>query len=102
MSPGSPFGAHTFKIGTVPQTKLALHVLAVPVHLFDVDGLYCQAMASLGATCLKYPAAILGFHTLTKAMYAHSTALLWLPGSLDHDLNNPPHKQQAATARRSA
>jgi len=102
MPPGSPFGPHTFKIGTAPHTILAMHIpsLAVPVNLFDMVALHRQAVPSLGTTSLKDPAPVLCFHPLTEAVYTHTATFLGLPRSLDHDLLIPPHKQQAAKRRR--
>ncbi len=64
--------------------RCILHLLAVPVDLFDVRQLDRQHVTALSPTRLQDPPTILRLHPLTETMHAQAAANFGLPGTLYH------------------
>src|SRR5260221_9890412 len=108
MPPSATLSPQAFEIGATAKAKLALHhrKLAIPVDLLHMHRRDSETVTALGATSTKHLASAFGLHTLTETVYAQTTALLGLPGSLYHNSsflheNSKPLQRGAIVQRKS-
>jgi hypothetical protein len=59
-----------------------------------------ELVAALSAARLEYSTPVLRFHPLAEAMHAQTSALLGLPGSLNHDFpSSSANSTKASSAK---